>query len=227
MGGIVFQGGLVGLALLLYLTFTNKLKDPLVYAKLFICGWALVYWLGSLTPGVGEPARLGRDFALPGSILLAFTIWYIYTHLKKYPLILIAITIPLLISVYFPMTKRMEMMHSIRPSLFKATDQTLLEDTLKESGATIVFSPNFYWEVIAETSGANVGQAYDREKIKLLMKKPEYQCTIQFYYTSLVAGGDPDSNYKEPLQFSEPVTTTHFADETKEVWRFCKPSATE
>lgn len=81
VSGIIFQFGFLGaLLFLLRKKFTKNTENT---GWLLITIWFMVYFIGAVSSWSGEPTRLGRDLALPASILASLAVIKIYDYLSK------------------------------------------------------------------------------------------------------------------------------------------------
>jgi hypothetical protein len=95
MGGLVFQGGVLGFFLVL--VQCRRFRKSVDFARLLISIWFLIYWIGATHQWAGEPTRLARDLALPATILGGWAIWGVGKTLWQYYRVLAYVFIGLVI----------------------------------------------------------------------------------------------------------------------------------
>ena len=223
LGGIIFQLGVVG-AFLTWFELRNTHQYREVFPRLVVTGWFIIYWVGSFTSASGEPDRLARDLALPGSMLAAYTIWWTTTHLQKkhFPLLIIILVVTGMSSVITGL-KRADLALSAPNYLYGAIDQQVYEADASLDTKLGVFSPNYYWLAVADARGIHPKQLNTLAEIHTFLQN-DGSCVLQFSYKEVIAGGIIDPRFAEPVLTGNTYTTQRFEDAKKVVWRFCQPS---
>jgi hypothetical protein len=224
LGGIVFQLGVVGIALVWYEIRTAKLYRE-AFPALVLTAWALIYWLGSMTAVSGEPDRLARDFALPGSILAAYVLCWCVDHFKdrQRPL-LAAILLVTLVSSLFTGYHRYKLATNVPGYLFGSIDQEVYDADVAYGTALGVYSPNYYWVAAAEARGMAVSSLNSADEVRHFLSSGGI-CVLQFAYKQSIAGGDIDPRFAEPVIGEGTYRVERLEDAKKVIWRFCNESA--
>lgn len=141
--------GLSGLAYCLWAVIRGRVDQRWRAGLLVILIWALIYFFGSLTSRVGEPERLGRDLAMPISIIAGLALSQLHFHrFGKIRYLLFGFLI--LLAVYDFSVKTKELI-SYNPMVrFSAADVELRDAALVNFSRPIyVWARNPAWNYLA------------------------------------------------------------------------------
>lgn len=147
IGPIAIYGGLASLVLLPVLLIRKK-NNKLLIAYVIALIWIAVLYAGSRQPYLTNPERLGRDLAVPLSIITGATIVYVLEFLNFYPLVLFATIITLISFFWLPVKNRIGGALAYQP-MVRITKADLLtiqfiKDSHPQPGTLLVRDYNYY-----------------------------------------------------------------------------------
>ena len=228
VSGLIFQFGFLGAILVL---FNNDKKDnnKEKFGWILLSIWFLVYFIGAVNSWSGEPTRMGRDLALPASILAAVSIYKIYVLLKQKGLNTINYTFTAVIIVLClnGLTHKITMQTSYTSMVrFSKVDQEayqyLIDSGLSTSTKVIAKEPS--WQTVARIRNTADQFAAISAGDQEYNQAESYQCYLIGWYNGIVWPNDYANREKALSYINNPkfkVIKT-FSDPKKDLSLLCQ-----
>jgi len=217
---------LAGIVYYLWLTLSGRADKGQRVALIVILSWAILFLIGSRTSLVGEPERLGRDFALPAAVIagLALSQWRLDQFGAAKYLILAGL---LVVGGRDALIKTDQLLAYDKMVRFSQADAQLLAmiDTGQLPEPAYIWVRNPAWEYLALPEiETNQIQLLSLDRTADLLGQPEAKCV----WVSLYQPGTwpPDLQDDAPIVRLEKIAGVQrsfvLEDQTKIWYSLCK-----
>ncbi|OGD62915.1 hypothetical protein A3A71_00615 [Candidatus Berkelbacteria bacterium RIFCSPLOWO2_01_FULL_50_28] len=223
IGPLVAFFGFVGMALVVLGSIRGRFKFSNPTGLAVVSAWFALYFFGSLISAIGEPERLGRDWAMPGAIMAGAAVVMIFRYLKKRPelLRLAAAAFAIFFAVGFLV--KLDRLTSYNTMVrFSQADRTTME--LVRSGALptpiYIWPKHPYWKIVVPDLIAS-------RTVRIVESFAEAKKVLRQKRGCLITGYNKPGTYPERLQNNSPLirlmkvkgVTAHYLLEDKvKIW---------
>jgi hypothetical protein len=198
LSGLLFQLGVIGIVAAVITAYRHRNHaKAIVYLGIAI--WAALYFGGSLWSGSGEPTRLARDFAVPGSILAALCVTSIISlHQQRIQYAWAALVLVLTVSGTLSIAARHSYLSSTPVHFLTQEQADVIQSYRTEIDEGVLYAPVVVWEGYARAVGINTAWANSPSLAREFTNTRQAPCIISVGFSRA------DGLFNDPAFFSIP-----------------------